>query len=130
MSRRASQWILALVTLVVLCAWTGQARAVSPCGGESDTMACGASNPCGCCEKPGETWPNGTCGNCVWHAWHAACNGWGVALPWACTDAHQWNELAQQSGYTVDGNPQASSIFVCEASSTWSAWGHVGWIGR
>jgi len=121
-----------VLALVALVGWTGRAEAASPCGNEADTLACGAANPCGCCERPGETWPDGTCGNCVWHAWHMACNGWGVAIPWACTDANLWNDYAQgQSGYTVDTTATDSSIFVCESYTTCAgggSWGHVGWI--
>ncbi len=59
-------------------------RAVYECGGETDTCNCGADNPCLC---------DGTCGNCVWHAWHMACCSWGRALEW-CTDAGTWDGFA------------------------------------
>jgi MYXO-CTERM domain-containing protein len=127
MSRRLVA-IATMLALIAILAWTSGAQAASPCGGESDLAACGVANPCGCCAKAGETWPDGTCGNCVWHAWYAACDGWNVAVPWTCSDGKEWNELAANAGYLVDGVASASSIFVCEASSVWSTWGHVGWI--
>jgi len=94
------------------------ARAVYECGGEYDTCDCGRSNFCIC---------DGTCGNCVWHAWHSACCHWGRALEW-CTDAQYWNDQARARGYPTGMTPADTAIFVCEPSSTCSGYGHVGYV--
>ena len=94
--------------------------AESSCGGESDSCSCGRANFCLC---------DGTCGNCVWHAWHSACCGWGRALEW-CTDAGTWDEHARSNGYPTGSNPRDRSVFVCNPSSACSGWGHVGWVVR
>jgi len=94
------------------------ARAVYECGGEYDTCDCGRANFCIC---------DGTCGNCVWHAWHSACCNWGRALEW-CTDAQYWNDQAASRGYSTGMTPANTAIFVCEPSSTCSGYGHVGYV--
>ena len=94
------------------------ARAVYECGGETDTCNCGRDNYCLC---------DGTCGNCVWHAWHMACCEWGRALEW-CTDAGTWDAYAASNGYPTGSQPQARSVFVCDPSGVCSQWGHVGWV--
>jgi hypothetical protein len=120
MTRQARGAVLTLVAVVVLVAHPGRALAVYECGGESDTCSCGGSNFCLC---------DGTCGNCVWHAWHSACCGWGRALEW-CTDAGTWDEYARDNGYPTGGDPRGNSVFVCNPSGTCSGWGHVGWVVR
>ncbi len=96
------------------------AGAVPDCGGEHDSCDCGRANYCLC---------DGTCGNCVWHAWHMACCEWGRALEW-CTDAGTWDEHARSNGYPTGGEARDRSVFVCNPSSSCSGWGHVGWVVR
>ncbi len=113
-----SRACLAALALLGIGLLPASARAAYECGGEYDNCDCGAATFCIC---------DGTCGNCVWHAWHMACCGWGRALEW-CTDAQYWNDQAQSRGYPTGSHSQASSIFVCEPSATCSEWGHVGWL--
>jgi len=94
------------------------ALAEDTCGDQTHSCSCAAHTPCICCS-------NG--GNCVWWAWHEACCQWGIALEW-CTDAATWDDYATSNGYTLDTVAQNSSIFVCEASSVCSGWGHVGYV--
>ncbi|HUU03785.1 MAG TPA: NBR1-Ig-like domain-containing protein [Myxococcota bacterium] len=113
---RAARLCVALCALIWLTPLA--ARAVPECGGEQDTCSCGRSNYCLC---------DGTCGNCVWHAWHMACCSWGRALEW-CTDAGTWDEYATSNGYPTGDDPHDASVFVCNPSGTCSDWGHVGWV--
>ena len=108
---------LVLAAFISLSSATA-AEAVYECGGEEDTCLCGRDNICIC---------DGTCGNCVWHAWHMACCSWGRALPW-CTDAGTWDGYAANNGYPMGNFPRDNSIFVCNPSPTCSQWGHVGWV--
>ena len=100
------------------CSRRAPAGAVYECGGEYDTCTCGRANYCLC---------DGTCGNCVWHAWHSACCHWGRAP----RVVHRRQHLERQRGeprLSHGTTPQNSSIFVCEASTTCSGRGHVdGW---
>lgn len=96
----------------------GSAAAVDSCGGETTDCPCGSANPCLC---------DGSCGNCVWYAWHMACCSWGWDLPW-CTDAGTWYTNAVDNGYPTGGTARARSIFVCDPSDICSEFGHVGWV--
>ena len=116
-ARGVAGFVAAVLVLAILFQ-AAPAGAVYECGGEYDTCTCGRANYCLC---------DGTCGNCVWHAWHSACCHWGRALEW-CTDANTWNDNAASRGYPTGTTQQNSSIFVCEASTTCSGWGHVGWV--
>ncbi|MBI5501377.1 MAG: CHAP domain-containing protein [Deltaproteobacteria bacterium] len=109
---------LAAGLALAILAQAKPAAAAYECGGEYDTCTCGRDNYCLC---------DGTCGNCVWHAWHSACCHWGRALEW-CTDANTWNDNAAGRGYPTGSTPADGSIFVCEPSGTCSTWGHVGWV--
>ena len=109
---------LTVVVAVLITMAPGPAGAAYECGGEFDTCNCGGDNFCLC---------DGTCGNCVWHAWHMACCEWGRALEW-CTDAGTWDQFAPDNGYPMGSDPHNKSIFVCNPSATCSQWGHVGWV--
>jgi len=104
--------------VAALLAPPSTAAAVGECGGETDSCDCGRANFCLC---------DGTCGNCVWHAWHMACCAWGRGPEW-CTDAGTWLDYATTNGYPMGSEPTDSSIFVCRPSVTCSQWGHVGWV--
>ena len=114
---RAMRLKVLFVSAAVLLG-AGPVLAEDTCGDQVHSCACAAHTPCICCD-------NG--GNCVWWAWHEACCNWNRALEW-CTDATTWDDYATSNGYPVGTIPQNSSIFVCEASSTCSGWGHVGYV--
>lgn len=95
------------------------AQAVPKCGGQTAQSSCGRSNFCICCD--------GTCANCVWWAWEAACRNWGFAFA-TCNDAHRWNEQAKGRGEPTGSTPRNGCVFVCEAGASCSQWGHVGWV--
>jgi len=62
--------------------------------------------------------------NCVFYAWEAAYQAWGVKLPsWG--SARYWGDQARNAGYPVDSSCSAGSIAV---STTLSAYGHVAWV--
>ncbi|MBN1771080.1 MAG: hypothetical protein JXB32_07465 [Deltaproteobacteria bacterium] len=115
----------ALLAGLALALAAAPARAQMECGGEFDTCDCGRDTICCCCTPGGDC--GGTCGNCVWHAWHSACCNWGVDLEW-CTDAQYWNDQASSRGYSTGMTPANTAIFVCEPSSVCSGWGHVGYV--
>ena len=111
-ARGVAGFVAAVLVLAILFQ-AAPAGAVYECGGEYDTCTCGRANYCLC---------DGTCGNCVWHAWHSACCHLTCARV-APTPTHlerQRGEPRLSHGTT----PQNSSIFVREASTTCSGQGH------
>jgi hypothetical protein len=120
--------IIGLSLVLALSCATSSAQA-AVCGGE-DSSSCSCSSQNGnvnwcSTNPPSPCVQGGTCGNCVWHAWHMACCGWKRGLEWY-TDASTYIDKAKTYHYPTGNRPHNKSIFVCP--ECYYGTGHVGWV--